>query len=75
MKKEDLIRKITSRKLWLSIASFTSMVLVYNGAAQSEAERVAAIIMAGASVLGYVLAEGLADANGAAGAGADEEEE
>lgn len=73
MKKEDLIRKITSRKLWLSIASFTSMILVYNGAAQSEAERVAAIIMAGASVLGYVLAEGLADANGAAGADEDEE--
>lgn len=73
MKKEDLIRKITSRKLWLSIASFTSMILVYNGAAQSEAERVAAIIMAGASVLGYILAEGLADANGAAGADEDEE--
>lgn len=73
MKKEDLIRKLTSRKLWLSIASFASMVLVYNGAAQSEAERVAAIIMAGASVLGYVLAEGLADANGAAGADEDEE--
>ena len=62
MKKEDIIRKITSRKLWLSIANFTTMVLVYHGAAQSEAERVAAIIMAGASVLGYVLAEGLADA-------------
>lgn len=74
MKKEDLIRKITSRKLWLSIASFTSMILVYNGAAQSEAERVAAIIMAGASVLGYILAEGLADANGAAGADDDEVE-
>ena len=42
MKKEDVIRKLTSRKLWLSIANFTTMVLVYNGAAQSEAERVAA---------------------------------
>jgi hypothetical protein len=65
MRKEDIIRKLTSRKLWLSIANFTTMVLVYHGAAQSEAERVAAIIMAGASVLGYVLAEGLADAGNA----------
>ena len=65
MRKEDIIRKLTSRKLWLSIANFTTMVLVYHGHAQSEAERVAAIIMAGASVLGYVLAEGLADAGNA----------
>ena len=65
MRKEDIIRKLTSRKLWLSIANFTTMVLVYPGHAQSEAERVAAIIMAGASVLGYVLAEGLADAGNA----------
>ena len=59
MTKQDIIRKLTSRKLWLSIANFTTMVLIYHGVAQSDAERVAAIIMAGASVLGYVFAEGL----------------
>lgn len=62
MTKQDIIRKLTSRKLWLSIANFTTMVLIYHGVAQSDAERVAAIIMAGASVLGYVFAEGLTDA-------------
>ncbi len=62
MTKQDIIRKLTSRKLWLSIANFTSMLLIYHGVAQSDAERVAAIIMAGASVLGYVFAEGLTDA-------------
>lgn len=62
MTKQDIIRKLTSRKLWLSIANFTTMVLIYHGVAQSNAERVAAIIMAGASVLGYVFAEGLTDA-------------
>lgn len=65
MNKQDIIRKLTSRKLWLSVANFTGMIMIYHGAAQSEAERVAAIIMAGASVLGYVLAEGLADAGNA----------
>lgn len=63
MTKQDIIRKLTSRKLWLSIANFTTMILIYHGVAQSNAERVAAIIMAGASVLGYVFAEGLTDAN------------
>ena len=63
MKKEDIIRKLTSRKLWLSVASFVSMLLVAQGRAQSEAAQVAALIMAGASVIGYALAEGLADAS------------
>ena len=54
-------RKLTSRKLWLSIASFTSMLLIYFGHAESEASQIAALIMAGASIVGYVIGEGLAD--------------
>lgn len=58
-------RKLTSRKLWLSIASFTSMLMIYFGQAESDAAKVASLIMAGASVVGYVIGEGLADgANG-----------
>ena len=75
MKKEDFIRKLTSRKFWLALASFVSMLMIYNGADKGQAEAVAALIMAGASVLGYILAEGLADANGAAGADDNEAEE
>ena len=59
----DWKRKLTSRKLWMSIANFVSMVLVYRGVAESNAERVAALIMAGASVVAYIIAEGLADSN------------
>ena len=54
-------RKLTSRKLWLSIAGFASMLLVYFGASETEGAKVAALIMAGASVIGYVIGEGLAD--------------
>lgn len=61
MKKEDVIRKLTSRKLWLSIASFVAMLIVFFGGSQDTATQVTALIMAGASVIGYVLAEGLAD--------------
>lgn len=61
MDKTKIIRKLTSRKLWLSIASFVSMLLIYFGHAETEASEIAAIIMAGASVIGYVIGEGLAD--------------
>lgn len=61
MKKQDVIRKLTSRKLWLSIANFVSMMMIYNGSAESEAAQISALIMAGAGVVAYVVAEGLAD--------------
>lgn len=59
--KIDWKRKLTSRKLWTSIASFVSMLLIFFGQAESEATKVAALIMAGASIIGYVIGEGLAD--------------
>ena len=59
--KIDWKRKLTSRKFWMSIASFMSMLLVYLGQPESVAERVAALILAGATVIGYVIGEGLAD--------------
>ena len=61
MNKEEIIRKLTSRKLWVSIASFVSMLVIAFGVSESVATQVSSIIMAGASVLGYLLAEGLAD--------------
>lgn len=61
---QELKRKLTSRKLWLAIANFVAMIMMYHGAAASQAEQVTALIMAGAGVIGYILAEGLADANG-----------
>lgn len=63
--KNDLIRKLTSRKLWLSVANFVSMLLVFFNYSESEATQIASLIMAGAGVIGYVLAEGLADSAGA----------
>jgi len=60
--KDDIIRKLTSRKLWLSIASFVAMLLVALGKSEAVATQVTGLIMAGATVIGYVLAEGLADA-------------
>lgn len=58
----DWKRKLTSRKLWLAIADFVGMLIIAFGYAESIATQVTSIIMAGAGVLGYMLAEGLADA-------------
>ena len=59
--KIDWKRKLTSRKLWLSIASFVSMLIIYVWHSESDAESISALIMAGASIIGYVIGEGLAD--------------
>ena len=56
-------RKLTSRKFWMAICSFVTMLLVYFGKSESEAAQVAALIMAGATVIGYVIGEGLADSS------------
>lgn len=61
--KIDWKRKLTSRKLWLSIASFVGMLIIYFNGDKGTAEQITALIMAGATVIGYVIGEGLADAS------------
>lgn len=63
MKGIDWTRKLTSRKLWTAVASFVSMMIMAAGGTQGTAEQVTALIMAGASVVAYIVAEGLADAS------------
>lgn len=75
MKKIDWIRKLTSRKFWLSVASFVSMLIVALGGAEATATQVTGLIMAGATVIGYVIGEGLADAGNASGDGSGAVEE
>ena len=60
----DWKRKLTSRKFWLSVASFTAMLLVTLGKSQEVATQVTSLIMAGATVIGYTIGEGLADGHG-----------
>lgn len=63
--KHDIIHKLTSRKFWMSLATLVFMIMVYCGASEGSATQVVAIIMAAATVVGYVLGEGLADQSGA----------
>ena len=62
MNKEFIIRKLTSRKLWVAISEFISMLIIALGYAENTATQVAALIMAGAGAIAYIVGEGLADA-------------
>ena len=69
--KIDWKRKLTSRKFWLAITSFVSMLIISMGGTQNQASQAVALIMAGASVIAYIIGEGLADLGNAV----DDEEE
>ena len=62
MKNINWMKKLTSRKLWTAVASFVSMMIVATGGAENTATQVTAIIMVGASVIAYIIGEGLTDA-------------
>ena len=62
MSKEDIIRKLTSRKFWLAVAAFvTELMIAFKGDAEL-AETLSGMIMAGATVIAYIVGEGLIDA-------------
>ena len=59
----DWKRKLTSRKFWAAIVGFVTPMLLAFGVAEDNVTQVVAIIMAGADVVAYTIAEGLVDAN------------
>ena len=62
MSREDMIRKLTSRKFWLAVAAFvTELIIAFKGDAEL-AETLSGMIMAGATVIAYIVGEGLIDA-------------
>lgn len=62
MNKEIIIRKLSSRKLWLAVAMFVSGLITAFGGDGGTAEVVSGCIMQGAAVISYIVAEGWADA-------------
>lgn len=62
MTKADIIRKLTSRKLWVAIAGFVSGLIVAFDGDAATAETISGLILQGAAVLAYIIAEGMADA-------------
>lgn len=54
-------RKLTSRKLWVSIAGFIAGLIVIFGGDQNTADKISGAVLSGAAVVGYILGEGLTD--------------
>lgn len=61
MNKEQIIRKLTSRKLWVALAGLVSGLILAFGGDDSIAETVSGVLLQAASVIGYLVAEGLVD--------------
>jgi len=62
MTKDEIIRKLTSRKFWAAIAGFVTGLLIYFGKTAEQADQITALIMSAASVVAYIVGEGLIDA-------------
>lgn len=61
---ENIKHKLTSRKFWAAVVSFVTMLVMAFGVAEETATQVGSIIMAGATVIAYIIGEGMADAAG-----------
>lgn len=62
MTRADVIRKLTSRKLWMAVAMFVSgLILAFEGET-TTAETVSGCILQGGAVISYIFAEGWTDA-------------
>ena len=62
MNREDLVRKLTSRKFWLAVVALVTGLLAAFNVDAGTIEQVSGIIMSAAAVVAYIVAEGLVDA-------------
>ena len=63
MSKDDLIRKLTSRKFWVALIGFIGALLVAFNVDAGSVEQITSIIMSFGSLIAYIFAEGWADAS------------
>lgn len=61
MNKNDLIRKLTSRKFWLALVAFISALLLALKVDAGSVEQITSIVMSFGALIAYILAEGWAD--------------
>lgn len=62
MAKIDWKRKLTSRKFWAAVIGFVTPIMIAAGATDNSITQVTAIIMGGATLIAYIIGEGMTDA-------------
>ena len=60
--KIDWKKKLTSRKFWAAVVGFVTAVLAVVGLGDNEIAQIVAIITAGATLIAYIIGEGMVDA-------------
>ena len=63
--KIDWAAKLSSRKFWMAVCGLVSGILIAAKMDEQTVTQITGIIMAGASVLAYIIGEAWADAAGA----------
>lgn len=63
MNKINWKQKLTSRKFWAAIIGFITPILIIFNVPDLTVEQVSTIIMSGATLIAYIIGEGLVDAN------------
>ena len=61
--KIDWKRKLTSRKFWAAVVGFITPLLLAFGVSEGSAAEIAGIIMSGATLVAYIIGEGMADSS------------
>lgn len=61
MKKEDLTRKLSSRKFWACITAVIVSLIAFTKATPETVERIVALVGAIGGLCVYMLSEGMAD--------------
>lgn len=62
MNKEDIIRKLTSRKLWAAVISVVISLCVIFGIDDLKTEQIVALVSAVGALVAYIFGEGIVDA-------------
>ncbi len=62
MKKIDWARKLTSRKFWAAVVGFVTPLMTMMQVSDGTAVQVTALIMAGGTLIAYIIGEGMTDA-------------
>lgn len=59
----DWKTKLTSRKFWVAVVGFVTPLLIAFGFTDGDITKVVAVIMGGATLIAYILGEGLVDSS------------
>lgn len=59
--KIDWKRKLTSRKFWLAVCGFVAGLCAAFGLPEAQSAQITGLIMSGASVVAFIIGEGMTD--------------